>query len=62
MLTSGKLETFIRGYSVRGVTSNPATFGKAIGSSNAYDELLRAGARAGQSTPEIYERLTTRDV
>ncbi|HSN71833.1 MAG TPA: transaldolase, partial [Steroidobacteraceae bacterium] len=61
LLESGKLEQLVRD-GVRGVTSNPATFEKAISRGTAYDGQLREGARAGLSTSQLYRELTTRDV
>lgn len=47
---------------VRGVTSNPTIFEKAIAGSSDYDEQLRELVRRGSSTAEIYEALVIRDI
>jgi transaldolase len=47
MLDSGQLERYIEGYSVTGLTSNPAIFDKAI-AAGGYDEAIRAKAGAGR--------------
>lgn len=47
---------------VRGVTSNPAIFKKAIGEGQEYDGPISAYARAGLSVEEIYEELALEDV
>jgi transaldolase len=60
MLNDGSLERYIRDFSVRGLTSNPATFGKAIDDSRAYDAQLRQLIPAAPA--EVYEAITTRDV
>ncbi len=47
---------------LRGVTSNPSIFEKAIAGSNYYDvELLRL-SRKGRSPEEIYEDLAIGDI
>jgi transaldolase/glucose-6-phosphate isomerase len=62
MLTSGELGAMIREDGLRGVTSNPSIFDKAIAGSHDYDDVIREMARARKSTGEIYERLTVADV
>lgn len=47
---------------VRGVTSNPTIFEKAIVGSSDYDEQLKELARRGSSTGEIYEALVVKDI
>jgi len=47
---------------VRGVTSNPSIFEKAIAGSSDYDEALKPLVDAGQSVEEIYEALAIEDI
>ena len=47
LITSGELERLVREDSLRGVTSNPAIFEKAILGSTDYDEQLDGAGRAG---------------
>ena len=48
---------------VRGVTSNPAIFEKAIGGSNEYDEALSALIKQGdRPVGELYEALAVQDI
>ncbi len=47
---------------VRGCTSNPAIFNKAIGGSADYDGQLRQLVSAGKSVQEIYEALAIADI
>ncbi|MDY3868727.1 MAG: transaldolase [Pyramidobacter sp.] len=47
---------------VRGVTTNPSIFQKAIAGSCEYDEDIRRLAKAGKSDTEIYDALTAGDV
>ena len=48
--------------SLRGVTSNPAIFEKAILGSPDYDAELEALAREGLTAREVYRRMAVRDV
>jgi transaldolase len=47
---------------VRGITSNPSIFAKAIGGSNDYDEQLAASLRSGSTVEESYWDLVCSDV
>jgi transaldolase/glucose-6-phosphate isomerase len=62
LYTSGDLQQMIREDGLRGMTSNPAIFDKAIAGSHDYDDAIRALALEGKSTREIYETLTIEDV
>ena len=62
MLASGDLQKKIEEDDLRGVTSNPTIFEKAITGSNDYDEQLRALVQAGKSVSEIYEDLVVEDI
>ncbi|MFN2597693.1 MAG: bifunctional transaldolase/phosoglucose isomerase [Pyrinomonadaceae bacterium] len=62
MLTSGDLARKIAEDDLRGVTSNPTIFEKAITGSNDYDEQLRALVSAGKGVDEIFEELVVQDI
>src|SRR3712207_8937028 len=62
MIESGELARMVEEESLRGVTSNPAIFEKAILGSSDYDEDIEEGARQGLRASDIYERLAIRDV
>ena len=62
MLTGGELRLMIEGDDLRGVTSNPTIFEKAITGSTDYDEQLRQLVSAGKSVAEIYEELVVSDI
>ena len=62
MVASGELEQMVREDSLRGVTSNPAIFEKAILGSPDYDDDLRSLAEAGRSAREVYRYLALKDV
>lgn len=62
MISSGELRKLIDEDGLRGITSNPSIFEKAIGGSHDYDESIRALALSGKSADEIYRVLTVDDV
>lgn len=62
MIRNGELQSRIASQSLRGVTSNPAIFHKAITGSAMYDEQIAQLASGGASAEEIYEDLVVRDV
>jgi len=62
MIESGELARMVQEDSLRGVTSNPAIFEKAILGSPDYDEDIRTAANEGLSAREVYRRLAVRDV
>jgi transaldolase len=62
ILINGELQRRIADEALRGVTSNPAIFEKAIGGSDDYDSAIRALALQGRSTDEIYTALAVADV
>jgi len=62
MLTSGELDQFIEEDGLRGVTSNPAIFEKAIAGSNDYRSAISSLALEGKRPEEIYEILAIEDV
>src|SRR5512139_3102352 len=62
MITSGDLKRRVTEEGLRGVTSNPAIFHKAIAGSEDYDPQIRELSTAGKDVAEIYERLVVTDV
>ncbi|HEY6780553.1 MAG TPA: transaldolase, partial [Thermoleophilaceae bacterium] len=62
MITGGELERLVRESSLRGETSNPAIFEKAILGSTDYDDQIEELARAGATVHEIYEAIAIKDV
>src|SRR5438045_1846932 len=61
-IVSGELQRHIDEDSLRGATSNPTIFDKAIGGSDLYDRPIRELTAAGRKPAEVYELLATRDV
>jgi transaldolase len=62
LLTSGRLERLIEDDDLRGMTSNPAIFEKAIDGSQDYDAAIAALSQAGKSVEQIYSALTIKDI
>jgi transaldolase/glucose-6-phosphate isomerase len=60
-ITSGDLQALID-EGLRGVTSNPAIFEKAIAGSTDYDQDLHRLVDEGKSVEEIYEALALEDI
>lgn len=62
LLVDGELERMIANWGLRGLTSNPVIFEKAIAHTRDYDPDIAALARDGASAEEIYETLAVQDV
>jgi transaldolase/glucose-6-phosphate isomerase len=59
---SGELKRLIDEDGLRGQTSNPTYFEKAISGSRDYEDALRALVHEGKSVGEIYEALAVEDI
>ncbi len=62
IIESGELKQMIADKGIRGITSNPAIFEKAIAGNKIYDQAIEAGIKAGKSVMEIYEDLVFEDI
>jgi transaldolase / glucose-6-phosphate isomerase len=63
LFTTGKLKQMIADDGLRGMTSNPAIFEKAIADSNLYDDALRAlAARKDLDATAKFEQIAVRDI
>lgn len=62
LITSGGLQTLIDEDGLKGVTSNPAIFEKAITGSSDYDADIEKLAGQNKSAMEIYEALAIEDI
>jgi transaldolase / glucose-6-phosphate isomerase len=62
LINSGELARLERELSLRGVTSNPAIFEKAILGSTDYDEQIAELAEKGMSARDIYDEVAILDV
>jgi transaldolase len=61
LITSGELKQLVD-QGLKGVTSNPAIFEKAITGSNDYDEDLKNLIKTDRSIEQIYEALAIQDI
>ena len=61
-MSSGGLRRLIEEDGLRGMTSNPSIFEKAIVESHDYDEDIRAMALKGKDAEATYETISQRDV
>jgi len=63
LFTTGKLKQLIAEDGLRGMTSNPAIFEKAIGESSLYSDILKAlASRTDLDTTGKYEQVAIRDI
>jgi len=62
LFSSGELKRLIEEDGLRGMTSNPAIFEKAIADSKLYDDLLHSPATKGLSATARFEALAIRDI
>ena len=63
LIEKGELRTLIERDGLKGITSNPSIFEKAIGESDEYkDALKRFQAQADHSVSDIYEHLAIADI
>ena len=62
IIASGELKEMMENQGVRGITSNPAIFEKAISGNATYDTDINAGITAGKSVMDIYESLIFDDI
>ena len=63
LIASGELHTLVERDGLKGVTSNPAIFEKAIGETDEYaDALRRFQAQADHGVSAIYEHLAIADI
>lgn len=62
MLQSGALKKQIEERGIRGITSNPSIFHKAIANSNVYDRDIGNLAKKGKDAEEVYEALVIDDI
>jgi transaldolase len=61
-LRTGNLESLVKDFHVRGVTSNPTIFANALAKGNAYDEQTKDLALRGVTVEEAARMITTHDI
>ncbi|MEE9529567.1 MAG: transaldolase [Syntrophobacteria bacterium] len=62
LITSGELDMHIKEDGVRGVTSNPAIFMKAIAETDEYEESINSLSPQYKDTKSLYEQLAIQDI
>ncbi len=62
LVTSGELRRLIADDGLRGLTSNPTIFEKAVATSRLYDDEIRRLGEQGRAAREIFEALAMADV
>lgn len=62
LLSSGELSRLIAEAHLKGLTSNPAIFEKAIGTDPAYAEDIRALAKTGADPETVFEQIAIADI
>ena len=63
LLTGGELKRMVEEDGLKGVTSNPAIFEKAIADSDDYDDVIAELGGDGSADPKaVYEAIATRDI
>ena len=62
LLKDGTLAGMVERGEIRGITSNPSIFNKAISQSKEYDHDIKELTLEGFSSEEIYERLAIKDI
>ena len=62
LFRSGEINRLIADWGVRGITTNPSIFNKAIGSTSLYDEQILKLKAKGLSSEEVFDQLAITDV
>ena len=62
LITSGKINKHIKENGVRGITSNPAIFMKAISETDEYKESINSLSSQYKDAKSVYEQLAVRDI
>jgi transaldolase/glucose-6-phosphate isomerase len=63
LITSGRLKTMIADDGLRGMTSNPSIFEKAIAESSLYDDILKSlASQRDLDATARYEKIAIRDI
>ena len=62
LLTSGELERLINEDGLKGMTSNPAIFEKALSAGDDYTDFIRENAAGAKDAVALYEQIAVRDI
>src|SRR5208282_5592500 len=61
-ITGGELKKRVSQQGLRGITSNPSIFNKAISEGDSYDAQITKLVKQGKNSQQIYDALTVKDV
>ncbi len=62
LIEDGSLKSAIEDTGIRGVTSNPTIFQKAIAGSDVYDEEIKKLLAEGKSAAEVFQAVAVKDI
>jgi len=62
LLFDGTLDGMVKRGEIRGITSNPSIFNKAISQSTDYDQDIKEFLKKGLSRKDVYEHLAVKDI
>jgi transaldolase len=62
IIQSGALADMVKNQGIKGITSNPAIFQKAIAGNAIYDDAILAAIKENKTVTEIYESLAFKDI
>ena len=62
IISNGELKNRIDNEGLRGITSNPSIFQKALATGNLYDEQIKKLSSQNKSREEIYETVAVKDI
>jgi transaldolase len=62
LLTGGELQKLIHNDGLRGMTSNPSIFAKAISTSKDYSDILESPDSKKLNATQVYEKIAVRDI
>ena len=62
LIENGSLKAAIDDTGIRGVTSNPTIFQKAIAGSDTYDEEIKSLLAEGKDAAEVFQAVAVKDI
>ncbi len=62
MITSGELQRLVDQEGLKGMTSNPAIFEKALAAGDDYKDFIAENAESAKDATELYEKIAVRDI
>ena len=62
LITSGELQRLVDEEGLKGVTSNPAIFEKALSAGDDYKDFIAANAKNAKNAVALYEQIAIRDI